>query len=210
MNDYQKEQLETLRMVRQHLASVSETGREKLRAMISPYLGFRSEVADFSAAHFGETCTRNCYESKLSACCSKDGIITFFADVAVNVLMSGADALDTLEDVLQKPNTGFKCVYLGETGCLWQVKPIVCEMFLCDAAMRRASEADPACEAEWKALETRKKGFAWPDRPVVFDALERFFMDAGYRSPLMYLHNSPGLLRVKQKSMEKGTYTHEG
>jgi hypothetical protein len=34
---------------------------------------------------------------------------------------------------------------------------------------------------------------------VLFDDLEAFFIDCGCTSPLMYLHNSPGLLRVKQK-----------
>lgn len=32
------------------------------------------------------------------------------------------------------------------------------------------------------------------------ETLKRYFMDARYTSPLMYLHNSPGLLRVKQQA----------
>jgi len=49
-------------------------------------------------------------------------------------------------------------------------------------------------------LEAKRKRFTWPDQPVLFDDLESYFMKSGYRSPLMYLHNSPGLLRVKQKA----------
>jgi hypothetical protein len=47
-------------------------------------------------------------------------------------------------------------------------------------------------------LKQREKHFRWPDRPVLFDDLEKYFMAAGYSSPLMYLNNSPGLLRVKE------------
>ncbi len=35
-----------------------------------------------------------------------------------------------------------------------------------------------------------------------FESLERYFIDAGYSSPLMYMHNSPGLLRVKKQAKE--------
>ena len=40
----------------------------------------------------------------------------------------------------------------------------------------------------------------WPDRPVLFDELEKLFIKEGYDSPLMYCHKSPGLLRLKSKS----------
>jgi hypothetical protein len=43
-------------------------------------------------------------------------------------------SLESLQDVLTRPREGFKCVFLGHEGCLWRIKPIVCEMFLCDAA----------------------------------------------------------------------------
>jgi hypothetical protein len=47
-------------------------------------------------------------------------------------------------------------------------------------------------------FKQREKHYRWPDRPVLFDDLEKYFMAAGYSSPLMYLNNSPGLLRVKE------------
>ena len=54
----------------------------------------------------------------------------------------------------------------------------------------------------WDELKQRKNRYTWPDRPVLFESLERYFIDAGYSSPLMYMHNSPGLLRVKKQAEE--------
>ena len=47
-------------------------------------------------------------------------------------------------------------------------------------------------------FKQREKAFRWPDQPVLFDDIEAVFLNAGLSSPLMYLHNSPGLLRVKK------------
>ena len=81
---------------------------------------------------------------------------------------------------------------------MWRVKPIVCEMFLCDQAIKSVFDEKPQLHKEWKALEQERKFFAWPDKPVIFDMLESIFIAAGYHSSLMYMHNSPGLLRVKK------------
>ncbi|MGD2030721.1 MAG: hypothetical protein PVG86_12380, partial [Desulfobacterales bacterium] len=59
----------------------------------------------------------------------------------------------------------------------------------------------------WNELKQRKKIYTWPDRPVLFDDLERYFMNAGYSSPLMYLHNSPGLLRIKKQAKKQSVST---
>jgi hypothetical protein len=91
---------------------------------------------------------------------------------------------------------GFKCVFLGHEGCLWQIKPIVCEMFLCDAAENAVARK---C---WDALVRQKKDYTWPDRPVLCDTLEQICIEAGYTSSLMFLHNSPGLLRVKHQGTQ--------
>lgn len=206
MNDYQSEQLEALSIVREHFEILLDSEKECLRKMIADYLSFREETADFLSAEFGQICTRNCYESRVSACCSKDGIVTFFADTVINVLVSSPDKIAALDTALRRENTGFKCVYLGNEGCLWKVKPIVCEMFLCDQAKSEIFGKKSSCEKKWAELDKRKKHYTWPDKPVLFDALEQYFIDAGYNSPLMYLHNSPGLMRVKKKSLEKGTY----
>jgi hypothetical protein len=164
------------------------------------YRVYRKNVNVFLATHLAQVCTRNCYQSRLSACCSKEGIITFFADVVVNALVSTAAQVSSLARLLQTRNSGDKCIYLGPDGCRWQVKPIVCEMFICDGAQKNIFDPSPAVLKEWEGFKQLKKQFTWPDQPVLFDTIEAFFIKAGYSSPLMYLHNSPGLLRVKQKA----------
>ena len=200
MSDYNLEQLFSLQMVRRHLDSLSERQKQDLLKSSKAYLDFRREVDRFLQRHFASTCSRQCYRSRLSACCTREGIVTFFADVVVNALRSSSRRLDLLEQVLQHPANSFKCVYLGPNGCLWRVKPIVCQMFLCDRAMNQVFAADPRSKVEWERLKEHKLQFTWPDQPVLFDDLEKLFLDAGYTSPLMYLHNSPGLIRVKQKN----------
>jgi hypothetical protein len=203
LTPYQKEQLETLRMVRHYLARISEADRETLKESLTDYLVFRDAVDAFQENHFRDICNRKCYQSKLSACCSRDGIIVFFADVIINALMADAAALERLQGVLIRPHEGFKCVFLGPEGCLWRIKPIVCEMFLCDAAENAVLKANPVARKRWDALVRQKKLYTWPDRPVLFDTLEQICIDAGYDSTLMFLHNSPGLLRVKRQGIQK-------
>jgi hypothetical protein len=199
INPYHLEQRQTLDLIRDHLQTRPED-RERLMEWTAPYRAFRAEVTDFLARYFQEICIEKCFRSRISACCSREGIVTFFADMAVNVLASEEPELDALGAVLDRPNEGFKCVYLGDQGCLWRIKPIVCEMFLCDAALRAAFDDDPEAAARWETLKEERKRYTWPDRPVVFDDLEAHFLAAGRQSPLMYLHNSPGLLRVKQRA----------
>jgi len=200
MSDYQFEQLEALSQVRLHLKALSRSEQEKLRVLIVDYLEFRHRVDRYLETYFGTVCDRTCYQSRLSACCSREGIITFFADVVINLLMSDETEIDALAKVLGAENTGFKCVYLGPDGCLWRFKPIVCQMFLCEPAKAKVFSKHPEAETEWLNLERRRKQFTWPDRPVLFDALEKYFIAAGCASTLMYLHHSPGLLRVKRKA----------
>jgi len=200
---YQKEQLQTLQMVRRYLAQISEAERETLKEDLADYLAFRNAVDAFQENYFHDICNRKCYQSKLSACCSRDGIITFFADVIINALMADPAALERLQDVLTRPHEGFKCVFLGQEGCLWHIKPIVCEMFLCDAAENAVLKENPVAQKRWDTLVRRKKAYTWPDRPVLFDALEQICIEAGYTSPLMFLHNSPGLLRVKRQGEQR-------
>lgn len=209
MNDYQAEQREALKTVIARLEALSGAERRELRGSLADYLDFRRRTERFLAGHFGRICNRKCYESRLSACCPKDGIITFFADVVINALLSEEPEIASLLRVLETRHSGYKCVYLGKTGCLWRVKPIVCEMFLCDTAKTEVFASAPGCEAQWNSLLAEKQAFTWPDRPVLFDALERRFIDLGCDSTLMYLHKSPGLLMVKKKALQKGNCTHE-
>jgi len=189
-------------MVRCYLAQISEAERKTLKECLADYLTFRDAVDAFQVNYFRDICNRKCYQSKLSACCSRDGIIIFFADVIINALMAGPAALERLQDVLTHPHEGFKCVFLEHEGCLWRIKPIVCEMFLCDAAEKAVLKENPVARKRWDALGRQKKDYTWPDRPVLFDTLEQICIDAGYTSPLMFLHNSPGLLRVKRQAIQ--------
>jgi len=200
MSTYQQEQLEALQMVRRHLRSMQASDRRLLKELTLDYRSYRKEVNAFLKTHLAGVCTQKCYQSRLSACCSKEGIVTFFADVVINALVSDTDQLRTLMHALQVPNRGYKCIYLGPDGCRWRLKPIVCEMFICDPAQKQVFDPAPAIRKEWEALTLVKKQFTWPDRPVIFDTIESLFIKAGDSSPLMYMHNSPGLLQVKQRA----------
>jgi len=149
-------------------------------------------------------CTETCYQSLYSACCTREGITTFFADVVINVLISPDEAVDALLQVLGLPNPGLKCVYLGARGCLWRLKPIVCAMFVCEQARKTVFHEEPGALKAWEGLRRRSKRYTWPNRPVLFDGLETYFIEKGYESSLMYCHNSPGLLRLKAHAKNQG------
>jgi len=197
MPEYQNEQREALAMVRQHLASLTEHELENLRERTADYLVFRQDVDAFLKKYFSDLCTQTCYHNQLSACCTKEGIITFFADGVVNALESSEEQLETLQERLAFPHQGNKCIYLGDRGCLWQMKPLVCEMFLCAKAEKEVLAENSRARKTWESLKQREKTFRWPDQAILFDDLEEIFIRAGYSSTLMYLHNSPGLIRIK-------------
>jgi len=198
MNSYQNEQLETLIMIRRHLGALGAAEISRLKAEIEDYLSFRNRVAHFLEVHFADICTQKCYRNRLSACCSKDGIITFFADMVINGLVSDNVDLDRLEHAVRHPEDDAKCIYLSETGCVWNIKPVVCAFFLCDEAEKKAFDGNPDALKQWEELKIAKKNFTWPDKVVLFETLERYFMDRGCKSPLMYLHHSPGLVRIRK------------
>ncbi|MEA3230563.1 MAG: hypothetical protein U9Q05_02265 [Thermodesulfobacteriota bacterium] len=197
---WQAEQLDALRMVRCHLTRTGSESRERLRASVVDYLSFRRDLDAFLAVHFSHVCTRSCYANNKSACCGKDGIITFFAEVVINALVSAEEELDLLMDVLKQPNKGLKCVYLGAQGCLWHLRPVMCALFLCDPAEAEVFHSNAHLRSQWSFFKDRERAFKWPDRAVLFDDMEKLFITAGYRSALMYCHTSPGLLRVKRSA----------
>ena len=199
MNDYQKEQFDAFAMVQKYLTGLEDSKRGALKISASDYLAFRSDVDVFLSTHLSRLCSRRCYLSRRSACCSREGIITFFADIVIDVLISESNEIDSLMEILKKPNNGFKCIYLTDNGCRWRIKPIVCQMFLCDQAKQHVFGENAQLKKEWELLEQRRKQFTWPDQPVLFDELEEHFLEAGHASSLMYLHNSPGLLLVKKR-----------
>ena len=203
MSSYHREQIDALMLVKAQLDALPDTERLALEKLTADYLAFRREVDGFLSANLSQVCTETCYQSRLSACCSREGIITFFGDIVVNVMFSDVSEIENLLAVLRHPNQGFKCVYLTERGCLWRIKPIVCQMFLCDRAKELVFGQDYRLQTAWELLEQKRKRFTWPDRPVLFDTLESYFIKRGCRSPLMYLHNSPGLLRIKEKNRQR-------
>lgn len=203
MTAYQQEQRVALEMVRKHLSGLTNADLRNLKTRISDYLAFRQDVDAFLDYYFSSLCTQTCYQNQLSACCSRDSIITFFADGVVNALESSEEQLNGLQERLAFSHPGNKCIYLGDRGCLWQIKPLVCEMFLCAKAEKEVLDENRRTRETWEALKQREKSFRWPDQAVLFDDLEDIFIQAGYTSPLMYLHNSPGLLRVKKMSTKK-------
>jgi len=198
MNDYQREQVNALEAVRLGLAQLGNAGRRQLIDATSDYIRFRQSVDAYLNRHFKSVCTQTCYRSRTSACCSKDGIITFFADAVVNALFASEDALTRMLAVLGRPNHGHRCVYLTDDGCLGTIRPVVCAMFLCDRAMQTVFAAAPEAETEWEDLRREEKSFKWPDRQVLFDDIENVFLDLGFRSTLMHLNFSPGILRIKK------------
>jgi hypothetical protein len=202
ISEYNRDQSEAIQMVRRQLVRLSRGQMGKLRRRIRSYLQFRYEVADFQKQHFSEVCTEKCFTSQTSACCGREGIATFFADVLINVLLSREQEVDALLQTLSEDTGGFKCVYLSENGCLWQVKPIVCEMFLCEHAKETVLGEDEVMRERWYGLRQREKRYTWPSSPVLFDELEEIFIRAGLDSPLMYFHRSPGLLRIKAKHIK--------
>jgi len=199
ISEYNRDQWEAIQMVRRHLGILSRGQVGRIRRRIRPYLRFRGEVADFQRRHFSEVCTEKCFTSQTSACCGREGIATFFADVVMNVLLSKREEVEGLLQRLSQGTGGFKCIYLGKKGCLWRLKPIVCEMFLCEQARDTVLGKDEALRKQWEKLRRREKRYTWPSRPVLFDELEEIFIQAGFDSPLMYFHRSPGLLRIKAK-----------
>jgi hypothetical protein len=186
-------------MVQHYLEGLPASEIGRLRETVAPYLQFRSEVSRFQRDFHSEICTRACFTTRQSACCNRDGIATFFADVVINALLSSGEDLGVLRNTLERDPGGFKCVYLGEKGCLWRLKPIVCEMFLCDRAKASVLDKDRALRDLWEGLLLKEKQFTWPDKPILFDDLEELFLQAGFQSPLMYCHLSPGLCRVKAR-----------
>jgi hypothetical protein len=204
MSEYNQQQKDAIRMVRQYLSHLPVSKHRWLEQRIKSYVKFRKAVQSFQQEHFSDICSEKCFTSSTSACCGREGIITFFADVVINVLLSTTMQIDTLLETLERDTGGSNCVYLNENGCLWLCKPIVCEMFLCDAAKNSVLGQNEKLAAQWAGFCRRERMYTWPSRPILFDELEAFFLHGGFDSPLMYLHKSPGLLRLKAKYVLDG------
>lgn len=198
--DYRLEQLQNQESVLGYFFHRGEEEKRLIKGWCREYLRFRDDVAAFQTHYLHALCHTACYQAQRSACCNKDGIITFFADLVVNAIESDDQELGALVACLRQPRHDMKCIYLGAEGCRWRVKPIVCEMFLCERAHKEVLGASPHAAALWDGMKERELRFRWPDRPVLFDRIESRFMAAGVCSSLMYLHNSPGLMRIKKQA----------
>lgn len=200
MNPYQKEQWEGYSQISDQLKRMTSDDLIQLKNSTKSYVRFRQDLDMFLNLYFSEHCKKSCFQSSISACCSKDGIITFWADLVINAIHSNHIQMDRLMNSIQHPIQLNKCIYLQPQGCVWQIRPIVCAMFLCDTASELVFTRQPEASQEWQFLKEKGRGYRWPDRAVLFDSLEQHFIKLGCRSPLMYLNSSPGLLRVKQKA----------
>jgi len=199
LSEYNQQQKDAILMVRQHLSHLPASKLRWLKQRIKSYVQFRKAVNSFQEEHFSDICSQKCFSSRTSGCCGREGIITFFADVVINVLLSTDKQIDTLLKILERDTGGFNCVYLNENGCTWLCKPIVCEMFLCEAAKNSVLADSESLASQWALFRRRERMYTWPTRSVLFDEFEGFFLNGGFDSPLMYLHKSPGLLRLKAK-----------
>lgn len=198
--DYRDEQLLNQETVQDYFARGGDDEKSRMRALCRDYLHFRDDVAAFQSRYFQASCNATCFQHQRSACCNKDGIITFFSDLVVNAVVSNPTDMEALITCLREPRTDMKCIYLGPKGCRWQIKPIVCEMFVCDRAKEDVFGTSAPAAAIWEGMKERELLFRWPDRPVLFNDIESRFKAAGVSSSLMYLHNSPGLIRIKKNA----------
>lgn len=197
MSEYNRDQIEAITLIHNHLRSFNSNELSKLKRKVRSYLNLRREVGEFQQYYFSEICTNQCFESRYSACCNLEAVAIFFADVVINVLLSSDQEIYHLLEALRRGRCGFKCVYLGNNGCLWRLKPIACEMFLCEDAKAAVFTKNNVALKQWEEFKRREKAYTWPDKPVLFDELEEYFIKAGFFSDLMYFHKGPGLLRIK-------------
>lgn len=199
VSEYNRDQWATFHAVCEAGKDLSLYRLQELKQRVEPYLAFRAEVDRFQRDFVETTCRSQCFDTGLSACCGFESIITFFADHAVSFLLSTREEMDAIFRVLEQPNQTKHCVYLGPSGCLWKVRPITCAMFYCEELKRQAFTAHPESQPLWEALQAREKDYTWPVKPVLFNDLERVFLDLGALSPHMFFHQSPGLVRLKAR-----------
>ena len=200
MSPYHRMQYESISIAFEAFQNLTEKDKLFLRDMASQYMEFRRELQQFTDKYFSLYCQKACFDTHRSACCSYESIIVFFADEVINYLFGGERDFPVILDKLRKVKPSDHCVYLGSNGCLWTVRPITCAMFFCDDAKKEIFGKFPEAEIYWQDLLRREKLFTWPDRPVLFDMIEEFFITRGVDTPHMYCHHSPGLLKIKQTS----------
>jgi hypothetical protein len=199
-SEYNRNEWISLREVVRVWSGLAEPEILELGESIVSYLEFRKELEEYNRRRFSGLCQSICFETGRSACCGFESIITFFADHAIGLLLCDEPRRAELFRALERPNTTGKCVYLGPRGCLWPLPPVTCGLFFCEEAKDRVFADFPEAEEDLLSFRERERRFTWPDRPVLFDTLERFFRERGAEAPTMHFHRSPGLLRVKRNA----------
>jgi hypothetical protein len=200
-SDYNRDQLISHRAIASAISRFSTAAVAELNERVSPYLRFRRDVEDFYRRYFAPACHNACFTTKLSACCGFESIIIFFADQVINYRLSTPLEITNIMKALARPNTSNKCVYLGEEGCIWKLRPITCAMFFCEQAKTVVFQEHPKAKSILSDLQGQEKEFTWPIKPVLFDEIEKQFISLGVESPLLYFHHSPGLLRLKARAV---------
>lgn len=203
MSLYHRTQLESIRSAFEACEKLDDLTRTHLRNLASPYMEFRRELDQFNERYFLSYCRKACFETKRSACCGYESIIVFFADEVINYLFGGKDDFPIILEKLRRVKASDHCVYLGEEGCLWTIRPISCAMFFCDDVKKEVFWNVPEAQTRWNELVRKEKSFTWPDRPVLFDTIEEVFIKIGVMTDHMYCHRSPGLLKLKQDSRHR-------
>ena len=197
--DYNRDQLNTLEGIREAFRKLGPSKIMRLQTIITPYQAFRRDLDHYHHQYFAALCVKTCFQTGLSACCGFESIITFFADHVINFLLSSGEDIMSLFRALERPNESGKCVYLGETGCLFRMRPISCAMFFCEQAKRTIFEEHDEAESSLKTFKEEEKGYTWPTTPVLFDEIEKYFIRLGVKSAHLYFHQSPGLLMLKAR-----------
>lgn len=202
-SDYNQDLLISFRAIDTIFRDLPAGEIAQLRAQISAYVDFRQALERFHFQYFESTCQKSCFETGLSACCSFESIIVFFADQVINYLNSEPEEIAVIFRVLERPNTSGKCVFLGNEGCIWRVRPVSCATFFCDQAKKKVFAEHPETESSLKDFQKQEEEFTWPVKPVLFDEIEKYFINLGVESPHLYFHKSPGLLQLKARAKAK-------
>jgi len=200
VSEYQREQWTSFKTVEKACRDLSDLQLRELQESLDAYLQFREDLAEFQQEYFGAFCRGACFDTRISACCGFESIITFFADQVIACLLSTPEQMEAIFLKLEQPNRTSHCVFLGESGCIWSLPPISCAMFLCEKAKRSVFDGNPYAKAVWDELLRLEKDYTHPTQPVLFDDIESYFILLGVDSPHMYFHQSPGLLHLKSRS----------
>lgn len=202
-SDYNQDLLISFRAIDTIFKDLPAREIAQLTVQISAYLDFRQALERFHFQYFESTCQKSCFETGLSACCSFESIIIFFADQVINFLNSEPEEIAAILKILERPNTSGKCVFLGKEGCIWRIRPVSCATFFCDQAKKKVFAEHPETESSLKDFQKQEEEFTWPVKSVLFDEIEKYFINLGVESPHLYFHKSPGLLQLKARAKAK-------